>query len=111
MNLLGGYSSDEDSAPDNDVTIKSNGQKRKIHFSMLPVNKKLVAPDLSVVEEEAPLKKQAAMDDFKGTGRSLLSSLPPPKNSGDSLGSGSMGGIRLDMGASKRSREVNIEAV
>lgn len=116
MNLVGGYDSDGDASNDDNgaslpksVSVPSGAAaatgKRKVDVSRLPCAKRLQLADPADVEE-APLRKAAEIENARSVvGRSLLSSLPPPRDTG-TLGKSGEG--RLNIGGAPLSREVRI---
>lgn len=119
MNLLGGYGSDSDSGkedvqpPPAKVPRKTtNGNKKIIDFSKLPVRRPLLLDD-AIDDSEAPLKKAAEAENLRSqAGKSLLAALPPPRVTlglDCDLGGG---GSRLDLsdinfGRSEKKREIS----
>lgn len=117
MNLVGAYDSDGD-ASDADsggdsppASVAPAGAaapaqgKRKVDMSRLPCAKRLQLAEPAQEEEEAPLKRAAAIENARSeVGRSLLASLPKPRDAGISLGEKSG---RLSLGETL-SREVRI---
>eukprot|EP00747_Dinoflagellata_sp_TGD_P164302 gnl/TRDRNA2_/TRDRNA2_184060_c0_seq1.p1 gnl/TRDRNA2_/TRDRNA2_184060_c0~~gnl/TRDRNA2_/TRDRNA2_184060_c0_seq1.p1 ORF type:complete len:280 (-),score=66.66 gnl/TRDRNA2_/TRDRNA2_184060_c0_seq1:84-923(-) len=114
MNLLGGYESDgSGSGGDEGEEAKTvapvkveppDVKKRKVvDWSKLPMSRPLnLNPEKPDAEEEAPLKKAAALVSMKSeSGRSMLATLPPPKAC---LGadSGSGGGARINLDRPKK---------
>jgi len=131
MDLLGGYGSggsdgesdSEDakpSAPKQPKVAKasvkgtdgavSNGNRKVVDFSKLPIKRPLVLDSANIQDDEAPLQKAAEAENLRlQAGRSLLASLPAPKVT-LGIDSSMDGSLRIDLSEVKASRAASKQA-